>query len=242
MSEKDTSLPVQELINRYQKELLDFQKQHTAVMASVTPTVSENNSSVTPTDPDLDREFPEPHFEQDLASMRAENNSMTSSVQDSENNAVQNENDGDSNQNATTPPNTSPKPLPDNMSLGYLKVAVTTGRGALPIRGALVRVASSDENNPNLEQVRLTDESGNTPLFTLPAISGSSSMSPDNSNPYTYYNVQVRAKGFYPIRFLNVPLYGGITSVQQVDLIPVAEGGDPNRFSTVVDGSPENLQ
>jgi hypothetical protein len=79
-------------------------------------------------------------------------------------------------------------------------------------------------------------------LFALPAVSGVYSQTPENGEPYTYYTVYVRADGFYPIRFREVPIYGGSTSVQPVDLIPVAEGDDPNKERTIIEGAPSNLQ
>ena len=94
----------------------------------------------------------------------------------------------------------------------------------------------------SLMQTRFTDESGYTPLFSLPAVNGSYSMSPDNKAPYTYYTVYVYADGFYPVKLSSVPIYGGSTSVQPVDLIPVAEGGDPIQQQTIIEGAPQNLQ
>lgn len=129
-----------------------------------------------------------------------------------------------------------------DMSLGYLRASVTTGRGAIPVQNAQVVITREVDGEEALEQIRRTDNSGLTPLFTLPAVNSSYSQNPDNANPYTYYTIYVRAKGFYPVHLRNVPMYGGITALVPVDLIPVAEGGDPRREETITEGAPENLQ
>ncbi len=129
-----------------------------------------------------------------------------------------------------------------DMSLGYLRVAVTTGRGTIPVPDAQVIATRLVNGNEVLEQSDRTNNSGITPLFTLPAVSSIYSQSPGNGNPYTYYTIYVRANGFYPIKLVNVPLYGGVTSIQPVELIPVAEGGNPDQENTITEGAPENLQ
>ena len=55
----------------------------------------------------------------------------------------------------------------------------------------------------------------------------------------------VRAEGFYPILLREIPMYGGITAVQPVDLIPITEGDDGNRETVVIEGAPavsKNIQ
>ena len=127
------------------------------------------------------------------------------------------------------------------MSLGFLRAFVTTARGTLPIPDAQVIVTRVIEDNELLEQAARTDISGYTPLFSLPASGKQNSQTPQSSDPYTYYTMYVRANGFYPVRLLNIPMYGGIAAVQPIDLVPVAEGDDPNKERTIEEGAPENL-
>lgn len=42
--------------------------------------------------------------------------------------------------------------------------------------------------------------------------------------PYSLYNIDTDASGFYGVRNIDVPIYPGITSIQQVELIPLIEG------------------
>ena len=53
------------------------------------------------------------------------------------------------------------------------------------------------------------------------------SLTPEDKNPYTTYNISVNAEGYYESERVNVPLFQGITSLQIIDLIPLSEFSDP---------------
>ncbi len=257
MENFDKSIPVEELIKRYNRELMQLKERQEAVISSISPAPTSPSQST------LDQQYPEPNIQRDLQNLRNEQVTDRNIVspQTAEDNAVREEMEGQTNaqpQAAPAQPSQgtpafplSPEeqellppsaPPPMEMSLGYLRVFVTTGRGALPIPNAQVVITRVINEEELLEQAARTDISGYTPLFTLPAVSSVYSQMPGNDSPYTYYTIYVRANGFYPVRLRNVPLYGGITAVQPVDLIPVTEGDDPNRERTVTEGAPENLQ
>lgn len=236
MEKEKSPISVQEMIERYNRELMEFREKHAA---------AHPVSATVPAENQLDVTFPMPDIERDLEAMRVGNQTAaelelepgemivppgTDSVETVPSDPIQ------------TPTETAAtNPSGQDMSLGYLRVAVTTGRGTIPVRNAQVIITRVVDGNELLEQADRTDSSGVTPLFTLPAVSSVYSQSPGNGNPYTYYTVYVRADGFYPIQLKEVPLYGGITSLQPVDLTPVAEGGDPNRETTITEGAPANL-
>lgn len=243
MQRDDGTVSVNELIRYYNEELLSMKKKHDA----------KTKEETVPAMAQLDTQFPIPDVSADLQRMR-EDASQEITATEAENNAVNEESRGQTDAPPVAPPVTIPPfplydvegevlppsaPPPQEMSLGYLKAFVTTARGALPIANAQVIVTRLIDDDELLEQAARTDMSGYSPLFTLPAVSGIYSLSPESIAPFTYYNMYVRADGFYPVLLREIPMYGGITAVQPVDLIPVAEGDDGNRETVITEGAPE---
>ena len=243
MDASKSAVSVRELIEKYNRELLELKDKHTPAAVPAMQNLQE----------ELDIQYPEPNIETDLMNLR--DSSQQTTPEQAEENAVNKELSGQndtppelvSNTQPTTPlaePELLPpsNPPPFEMSSGYLRAFVTTGRGTLPLPNAQVVVTRIIDDSEALEQAVRTDISGYTPLFTLPAVGGQYSQSPDNAKPYTLYNMYVRAEGFYPVLLRNIPMYGGITAIQPVDMIPVTEGDDPNTELIVDEGAPENLQ
>ncbi len=243
MHNEDTSVSVEEMIRRYKEELLRL-KQTQAVSAAPISIQNETFSD--------DEAFP--NVQRDLENLRQ--NAVIVTDAQAENNAVDEQYEGQTATPATPPPTAIPafpvtdtdgvllppsNPPPREMSTGYLRGFVTTARGALPVPDAQMIITRTVEGEELLEQAVRTDQSGYTPLLSLPAVSSIYSQSPDNAEPFTYYTAYVRATGFYPLKIEKIPLYGGVTSIQPVDLIPVSEGDDDRRERTVTDGAPENL-
>ena len=108
--------------------------------------------------------------------------------------------------------------------IGYLQVTASAGRTALPIMNAFVTISRPEaDGSTRLYWLALTDRDGNTPQLPLPTVSRNESLQPGISEPYISYNVQVDATGYYTVRNLNVPIYGGIYANQPVEMIPLPE-------------------
>lgn len=114
-----------------------------------------------------------------------------------------------------------------NTGVGYVIVSVTTARGAIPITGATVRIFNYENGGENgsLIITTKTNSSGRTDKIPLPAPPRSSSLSPGNGKSYTTYNIDAQYDGFYNQYYVNVPIFDGITAIQNVDLIPLSETG-----------------
>ena len=106
---------------------------------------------------------------------------------------------------------------------GYLIVNVVTARGAIPVAGAKVTVYdnASDANPP--VAVIYTDSAGKSEKLELPAPSRSLSEQPGYVRPYATYLIEVDKEGYYPVTKNDVPIFTGVTSIQPVDLMPLAE-------------------
>lgn len=105
---------------------------------------------------------------------------------------------------------------------GSILVNVRTGDDSSAVAGALVNVTASDDGRRILLASGRTDVSGVSPKFSLPVpdILHSQSPSPDE-RPYSLFDVSVSAEGFFNVRSVNVPVFSGVTSVQNFSLIPV---------------------
>ena len=121
---------------------------------------------------------------------------------------------------------------PDDIGTGYLVVNVTTASGAIPLIGATVTIRSNGEQSEkgNVITTLLTDRNGNTERLALPAPSRSLSQQPENTLPFSTYNIDVILDKYQKNSFFSVPIFDGITSIQQVDLIPLPENGRENNY------------
>lgn len=107
------------------------------------------------------------------------------------------------------------------MSSGTLRVRAYTASGALPVKGATVRVMGASDFNQSVAFTSITDVDGQTDLFTLPAPSLELSLAPDPSAlPYALYDLEISARGYYTKRIRGLTVFPGINSVQLVNMIP----------------------
>lgn len=110
---------------------------------------------------------------------------------------------------------------------GTLRIQTTTAGGALPVKGAVVRISRvAEEGEPDVVLYSFeTDESGLTPFVVLAAPPKSESLSPDGGDAYAVYRVVVNREGFYPVEVGRVPIFDGVRALQPIALIPINEGG-----------------
>ena len=152
----------------------------------------------------------------------------------------------------TTPPDFNiedrfpPPVLPDFItgeennynSYGYLKVSVKTGNGGLPLAESLVTVSEIRDGKENIIKLMSTDSSGDTEILRLPAPSQSIGKTPQDYDKFAKYNVSAYSKGYFREISVDVPIFAGITSIQNFSLIP--EPFDYNSGErTIVDRNPE---
>lgn len=119
--------------------------------------------------------------------------------------------------------------------MGYLRVAVRTAGGALPVPGASVSVYGSDAHNDNtgILYTLVTGEDGQTETVGLPAPARTLSLSPGSAAPYARYNIEIRRDGYAGVSDIGVPVFDGIVSTQPVALIPLGEFEKPGEFQRI---------
>ncbi len=107
-------------------------------------------------------------------------------------------------------------------STGYILVNVRTGREATPIVGASVVVTAINEGNRLLIATGISDISGTVLKIEVPAPDEKYSQTPDTEvRPYSLFDISVRATGFFNARSVDVPVFSGITSIQNFNMIPL---------------------
>lgn len=123
--------------------------------------------------------------------------------------------------------------MAENQALGYLIVKVSTASGAVPVENVTVVLQGNDEDNGNVFYSLTTNSDGITEKITLPAPNGSLSSAPNPaSRPYSTYNIDVYKEGYYPQHYNNVPIFSGITAVQNARIIPTSEFDAQNPYYT----------
>lgn len=106
-------------------------------------------------------------------------------------------------------------------SSGTLTVRAYTAGGALPVEGAVVRIMGATEENRLTVLSGLTDRDGITERFTLPAPEASLSLAPSPAElPYSLYDLEISAPGYYTKRINGLTVFSGINSVQLINMIP----------------------
>ena len=113
--------------------------------------------------------------------------------------------------------------------LGYLIVQVTTANSAIPLANAAVTVRDS-ESGTVLFELR-SGKDGRTDRIPLQTPPKSISQSPSQTHPFALYSVDVSLPLYEGASYQNLPIFDGITSIQQADLRPIPENGYPDGFT-----------
>ena len=127
------------------------------------------------------------------------------------------------------------------IDVGHLQVRVSTENQAIPIPGAVITVTRTTDTQPELIRTIIADSNGQTPLLDLPTKDRRLSLEPNHPEPYAAYTVDVTANGYFAKRFVNVPIYGGVTAIQNVSMIPLPEQGDQTDILEYPQSGPQNL-
>jgi hypothetical protein len=110
---------------------------------------------------------------------------------------------------------------------GYIVVQVTTASNAIPLEGAAVTLRRDGKVRYELRSGR----DGRTERVALEAPPREASQRPTGEPPYALYGIEVRLNGYEHAFYENVPIFDGITAIQQADLIPIPENGYPDGFT-----------
>ncbi len=115
---------------------------------------------------------------------------------------------------------------------GNLKVSVTKAGLQEPIENATVTITDTQAPD-NIIETLTTNQSGQTPVVTLPAPPVDLSLNPaENINnpgsepPYASYTIRVTAPGYEPVEIQGTEILAGVLSLQAVALPPANAGAE----------------
>lgn len=110
--------------------------------------------------------------------------------------------------------------LNDTNSTGTLKISVISSIGLIPVENATVTVTYTGDPGAPLKTLT-TDNSGQTPVVTLPAPDISYSLDSETEvQPYSEYNITVEAEGFEPVLVSGSELLPDRLSLQTIVMNP----------------------
>lgn len=122
-----------------------------------------------------------------------------------------------------------------------MKAQIFTARRTYPVKGATVTVSKTFPEGKYIIAVETSDESGNVPTITLPALKKELSDRPSAELPYTTFDMKVEHPSFNTMYYYNIPIFEGILSEQNVDLVPLASTPSDSDFDKVIEKEPPSL-
>lgn len=127
-----------------------------------------------------------------------------------------------------------------NTESGRLIVHVTALGQTTPVPNANVMISQKvSGGNNRLVWHGVTDMSGNTQAFVLPAPPEANSEQPGLANQYVVYDVRIVSPGFYSLENLNAQVFSGQTSLLEANMVPLPES-DINGDRTITIETPDN--
>lgn len=120
-------------------------------------------------------------------------------------------------------------------STGNLTIRTSTADQAFPVPGAQVTIYAESDLNTVLD-TSVTDSSGQSKVFSLPAPPQEYSNSPNDPAAFTTYRVRVSHPSYSTTQVEGVSIFPGIASTLPVYLIPRIGGADQSQNLLVTTG------
>lgn len=111
----------------------------------------------------------------------------------------------------------------ENLSRGGLQITVNTLQQNRPIPNASITISYTGEPDSVIEELT-TDSSGQSPVIQLPTPPLEYSLAPSEIQPYSEYNIQIRAEGFEPVSISGTELLPDVTAIQPVKMVTQEAG------------------
>lgn len=125
----------------------------------------------------------------------------------------------------------------DKKTLGSLRVQVFMANRAYPVPSAHVVITGT--KNKRVYFDGYTDTNGVVGRLLLPAPKKIYSQSPQETPPYSQYDITVSHPKFQSRKYVGVPVFGGVESIQNIQLLPL--GSDETDSMTVTESEPNEL-
>ena len=124
-------------------------------------------------------------------------------------------------------------------STGYIQVHAYTSYAQIPLQDVSVAVSAADGTAIAL---RLTDRSGRIEPIPIPVPDREESLSPNPpERPFATVNITARLKDYEQIFVDDVQVFSGVTTDQDLELIPLSELPETRTQSETFITSQQNL-
>lgn len=122
---------------------------------------------------------------------------------------------------------------------GYIQVHAYSSYAQLPLENVSIAVTSADGT---AIAMRLTDRSGQIAPIEIPVPDLSESQSPDpGEKPFTSVNLYAHLKGYEQIESENLQVFADTTTLQNLEMIPLAELPQSWSQNVIFNTPPQNL-
>ena len=122
---------------------------------------------------------------------------------------------------------------------GYIQVHAYSSYAQLPLENVTIAVTATDGTAIAL---RLTDRSGQIAPISIPVPDLAESQSPEpDEKPFTSVNLYAHLKGYEQIESENLQVFADTTTLQNLEMIPLAELPQSWSQNMIINTPPQNL-
>lgn len=126
--------------------------------------------------------------------------------------------------------------MPD---VGYIQVRAYTSIAQYPLENVAIAVTASDGT---AIAMRLTNRNGQIAPIEIPVPEKIESQRPDpNEQPFAVVNLYAHKKGYEQLESENLQIFADTTTVQNLEMIPLAELPQNWDQTVIYDTPPQNL-
>lgn len=115
---------------------------------------------------------------------------------------------------------------------GKLQVRVNSSIGSLPIKDASIEISYTGDPSSPIETLK-TDENGVSETISLDTPPLEYSMQPSENQPYSEYNLKIKAPEYESLTISGAELLSGVTAIQDVSLSPTLAQENPVDVLTI---------
>ena len=112
---------------------------------------------------------------------------------------------------------------------GYIVTQVFTANQVIPVENASVLLTKKNGGEDDLLGFFLTDSSGRTKPVEVETPDESLSREPGHKAPFAVVDIRIEHPSYYPVIIEDAQVFGGTTTLQLTEMIPVADNLNPAR-------------
>lgn len=124
-------------------------------------------------------------------------------------------------------------------AIGYITVRAYASRAVLPLQGVSITVTAADGT---AIAIRTTDRNGLIRPIEVPVPAFETSQTPNpTAPPFTIVNLFARLPKYEPIEVHKLQVFANTTTIQNLEMVPLAQFPSPDDTGEVINTPPQNL-